>query len=125
MEPCYSGVYLQELKKFFAGGPSVNSFFQCGPPFDSMVEIFFSSWRSRSLEHGSTHHIEALTIKLSEVLSFDRMDFAKIDLCADRPSQRVSHKICEPPLVPNDVTEMELKGCLWKRNCCRDFCSCT
>ena len=54
--------------------------FHCGPPFDSKVKIFFSSWRSRPLEHGSTHHMEAWTIKLSHVLSFDRIDFAKIGL---------------------------------------------
>ena len=58
----------------------MKSFFHCGPPFDSKVEIFFSSWRSRPLEHGSTHHMEAWTIKLSHVLSFDRIDFAKIGL---------------------------------------------
>ena len=63
------------------GGTSVKSFFHCGPPFDSKVEIFFSSWRSRPLEHGSTHHMEAWTIKLSHVLSFDRIDFAKIGQC--------------------------------------------
>ena len=63
------------------GGTSVNSFFHCGPCFDSEVENFCSSWRSRPLEHGSTHHMEAWTFKLSHVLSFDRIDFAKIGLC--------------------------------------------
>ena len=66
VDPCSSGVDLQELKKFFCwwtkGGTSVNSFFQCGPPFDSRVEIFLSSWRSRPPEHGSAHHGEAWTI---------------------------------------------------------------
>ena len=45
-----------------------------------------------------------------------------IHALVDRPSRRASHKIWNlwtPPLVPIDVTEMELKGCLWKRNCCR------
>ena len=52
-----------------------------------------------------------------------------IHALVDRPSQRASHKIWNlwtpPPLVPIDVTEMELKGCLWKRYCCRAFRSCT
>ena len=39
----------------------MNSFFQCGPPFDSRVESFLSSWRSKPPEHGSTHHGEAWT----------------------------------------------------------------
>ena len=33
------------------------------------------SWRSRPLEHGSTYHWEAWTIKLFHVLSFDRIDY--------------------------------------------------
>ena len=85
MDPCSSGVDLQELKKFFCpwtkGGTSVNSFFQCGPPFDSRVEIFLSSWRSRPPEHGSTHHGEAWTIQIFHVLTFDLIKLAKIGLC--------------------------------------------
>ena len=49
----------------------MNSFFQCGPPFDSRVEIFLSSWRSRPPEHGSTHHGETGTIQIFHVLTFD------------------------------------------------------
>ena len=41
------------------GGTSVKSFFHCGPPCDSKFENFCSSWRSRPLEHESTHHMEA------------------------------------------------------------------
>ena len=85
VDPCSSGVDLQELKKFFCrwtkGGTSVNSFFQCGPPFDSRVEIFLSSWRSRPPEHGSTHHGEAWTIQIFHVLTFDLIKLAKIGLC--------------------------------------------
>ena len=84
VDPCSSGVDLQELKKFFCrwtkGGTSVNSFFQCGPPFDSRVEIFLSSWRSRPPEHGSTHHGEAWTIQIFHVLTFDLIKLAKIGL---------------------------------------------
>ena len=91
-DPCSCGLDLKELQKIFCpwtkGGTSVKWFFHCGPPFDSKVEIFLSSWRSRPLEHGSTHHGEAWTIKLSHFLSFDQIDFAKIGLCL---SLRVSH----------------------------------
>ena len=63
VDPCSCGLDLQELQKNFCpwtkGGTSVKSFFHCGPPFDSKVENFCSSWRSRPLEHESTHHMEA------------------------------------------------------------------
>ena len=58
----------------------MNLFFQCGPPFDSRVEIFLSSWRSRPPEHGSTHHGEAWTIQIFYVLTFDLIKLAKIGL---------------------------------------------
>ena len=60
----------------------MNSFFQCGPPFDSRVEIFLSSWRSRPPEHGSTHHGEAWTIQVFHVLTFDLIKLAKTGLCS-------------------------------------------
>ena len=55
----------------------MNSFFHCGPPFDSRVDFFFSSWRSRPQEHGFTHHEEAWTIKVFLVLTFDRKTLPK------------------------------------------------
>ena len=69
----------------------MKSFFHHGPPFDSEVEIFFSSWRTIPLEHRSTHHMEAWAIKLSHVLSFDRIDSAKIGLW------RVPHQLGRRP----------------------------
>ena len=63
VDPCSCGLDLQELQKNFCpwtkGGTSVKSFFHCGPPCDSKFENFCSSWRSRPLEHESTHHMEA------------------------------------------------------------------
>ena len=63
VDPCSCGLDLQELQKKFCpwtkGGTSVKSFFHCGPPCDSKFENFCSSWRSRPLEHESTHHMEA------------------------------------------------------------------
>ena len=85
VDPCSCGLDLQELQKIFCpwtkGGTSVKSFFHCGPPCDSKFENFCSSWRSRPLEHESTHHMEAQTMKLFHVLIFDLINFAKIGLC--------------------------------------------
>ena len=58
----------------------MNSFFQCGPPFESRVEIFLSSLKSRPPEHGSTQHGEAWTIQIFQVLTFDLIKLAKIGL---------------------------------------------
>ena len=84
VDPCSCGLDLQELQKIFCpwtkGGTSVKSFFHCGPPSDSKVENFCSSWRSRPLEHESTHHMEAQTMKLFHVLIFDLINLAKIGL---------------------------------------------
>ena len=85
VDPCSCGLDLQELQKKFCpwtkGGTSVKSFFHCGPPCDSKFENFCSSWRSRPLEHESTHHMEAQTMKLFHVLIFDLINLAKIGLC--------------------------------------------
>ena len=70
----------------------MNSFFQCGPPFDSRVEIFLS-WRSRPPEHGSTHDGEAWTIQIFHVLTFDLIKLAKIGLC-------LAHNDPNIPVVP-------------------------
>ena len=55
--------------------------FSMWSPFDSRVEIFLSSWRSRPPEHGSAHHGEAWTIQVFHVLTFDLIKLAKIGLC--------------------------------------------
>ena len=84
VDPCSSGLDLQELKKISTleskGGPQWKNDFTEVPPLVHVPKLFFCSWRSRPLEHGSTHHMEAWTIKLSHVLSFDRIDLAKIGL---------------------------------------------
>ena len=75
VDPCSSGLALLELKKNFAhgpqGGPHWSNFFTVVPPLIQRLNFFFSSWKSRPLQHGSTHHMEAWTIKLSHVLTFD------------------------------------------------------
>ena len=85
LDACSSGLDLQELKKKLPidqrGGPHLSNFFTVVPPLILGLN-FFSSWRSRPLEYGSTHHEEAWTIKLFHVLSFDWIDFAKIGLCS-------------------------------------------
>ena len=45
--------------------------------------------------------------------------------CQQAIPKGVPQNLKYPPLVPIDVIEMELKWCLCKRNCWRDFRSCT
>ena len=87
VDPCSSGLDLQELKKISTleskGGPQWKNYFNEVPPLVHGPN-FFSSWRSRPLEHGSTHHGEAWTIKLFHVLTFDWINFAKIRFCRSK-----------------------------------------
>ena len=80
---CSSGLDLQELKKIStleSKGDHSEKLTSLRSPFAPWAKNFFSSFRSRPIEHGSTHHGDAWTIKLFHVVSFDQIDLAKIEL---------------------------------------------
>ena len=85
--PISSGLDLQARAKKIAnrpkggGRPQWSHFFTVVLPLFLGLKLFFSSCKSRPLEHGSSHHGEAWVVKLYHFLTFDWINFAKIGLC--------------------------------------------